>query len=506
MKLSRRSLLGAGLTGTAAASFGLPVNSLRGKGELKRVKNIIFCVVDGMAMQTHSMCDQLHQMIYGKQSYWAWLIQQDFAINGLQETKSLSSLVTDSAAASAAWGSGRLNWNGQLNVYPDGTKLRTLTSLMSGAGVKCGLVTTTTMTHATPAGFAVNSMTRDDEPGIAEKYPAAGVSILMGGGDKFFSAEKRKDKKDVYADYRKAGYAIAKSRDEVMGWRGDKLLAIFSDSHLPFTVDQKQSAELRKSVPTLAEMTTVAINNLKNSPNGFLLQIEGGKVDHAGHANDLAGMLYDQIAFEDAVKVAIDFALKDGETLVIITSDHATGGPSLNGAGSEYFDSTAGLHTVMGMKSSYSPILAEIGKTPTANLVQDVIESKLGIQLSPAEATAIVDSIANKHAFGLSEFNRSVNATLAMVLGNHSKVTWTSSNHTSEHVLLTAVGPGNEFAAGLTKNTQLFDIMLAAKGLKHSNPTMSFEDAKMHFDKMKESEKTDMVARHSSSEELDLFQ
>ncbi|MBX3113977.1 MAG: alkaline phosphatase [Fimbriimonadaceae bacterium] len=506
MKLSRRSLIGAGLTGAAASAFGISGIPIIPEHKPKQVKNIIFCVVDGMAMQTLSMADQLHQMIYGKQSYWAWLMEQDFAVNGLEETRSLSSIVTDSSAASSTWGSGRRIWNGQVNVFPDGTKLRTLTSLMSSAGVKCGLVTTTTMTHATPAGFAVNSMRRDDEPGIAEKYIDAGVSILMGGGDKNFSAEKRKDKKDVYTDYQKSGYKIAKSRDEVMGWRGDKLLGIFSDSHLPFTIDRNNDEALRKSVPTLAEMASIAINNLKDSPNGFLLQIEGGKVDHGGHANDVAAMLYDQLAFEDAVKVAVDFALKDGETLVIITSDHATGGPSLNGAGDEYFDSTAGLHSVMGMKATYGVIQNDLGKTPSDKLVQDVIENRLGFQLKSEEAAAITGALSNKYAFGLSEFQRSFSSTLAMVLGNHSKITWTSGNHTSEHVMLTAVGPGNGFAAGLTKNTTLFDIMLAAKGLKHSNPTMSFEDAKMHYEKLKESANADLVASHASPEELALWQ
>jgi len=505
MKLSRRSLISAGLSGAAATAFGVSGIPIRPESQQKQVKNIIFCVVDGMAMQSLSMGDQLHQMIYGKQSYWTWLMGQDFAVNGLQETKSLSSIVTDSSAASSTWGSGRRIWNGQVNVFPDGTKLRTLTSLMSEAGVKCGLVTTTTMTHATPAGFAVNSMRRDDEPGIAEKYIAAGVDILMGGGDKHFSASKRKDKKDAYADYQRAGYTIAKSRDEVMSWKGMKLLGIFSDSHTPYSVDRNNSEELRKTVPTLAEMASIAIDNLKGAPNGFLLQIEGGKVDHGGHGNDVAAMLYDQLAFEDAVKVAVDFALKDGETLIIITADHATGGPSLNGAGDEYFDSTAGLHSVMGMKASYGVIQEDLGKTPSDKMVQDVIENRLGLQLKTEEAAAISGALANKYVFGLAQFQRSFSSTLGMILGNHSKITWTSGNHTSDHVMLTAVGPGNEFASGLTKNMHLFDIMLAAKGMKHSNPTMSFDDAKMHYDKLKETEPADLVTSHTSPEELALW-
>ncbi|HZH98273.1 MAG TPA: alkaline phosphatase, partial [Fimbriimonadaceae bacterium] len=480
MKFTRRSLLGAGASALATGALATPSRVLKPFGT-KKPKNVIFCVSDGMAHQTMAMADQLQLLTSGKRSYWASLLDEKYATSGLQETRSLSSIVTDSAAASAAWGSGRRQWNGQLNMYPDGTELRSLTKIMSAAGVRCGLVTTTTITHATPAGFAVSSFRRDDEQGIAEKYLGAGVDVLMGGGNRFFAADKRKDKRDLYAEFQKAGFKVARSRQQLESLRSGKALGIFSESHLPFSVDWDNDAKLQSEVPTLAEMAKTAIQNLKGSSNGFLLQIEGGKVDHAAHGNDLAGMIYDQIAFEEAVRVAVEFALADDETLVIITADHATGGPSLNGAGNEYFDSTAGLKTISGMKSSYTPVWAAIGNAPTPSSIQGVIESKLGIQLKTEEAQAIIDSMGNKHPFGTSMFYRSPGSTLAMVLGNHSKVTWTSGNHTSEHVLVTAVGPGSEAVAGLTQNTSFFDMILGTKDLKWSNPTMSFEEAKKHM-------------------------
>lgn len=481
MRFTRRELIGAGMAGLAANGIALTPKG----GKPKKAKNIIFCVADGMGIATLSMADQFQKIHHDRSSYWAQLMEQPDVVNALQETRSLNSLVTDSSAASSAWGSGRHIWNGQVNMYPDGTKLRPIANLMHSVGVRCGLVTTTTITHATPAGFVAQRMQRDMEPGIAEDYLTERVEVVMGGGDKFLSASSRPDKRDLYADFAKAGYSVVKHKDELAKVPGGKVLGVFSVSHLPFTVDRDNDPALIASVPTLAEMAAKAISLLKGSRNGFLLQIEGGKVDHGNHANDLAAAVYDQIAFEEAVKVAIDFARQDGETLVIITADHATGGPALNGDGKEYIDSTAGLKTLSKMKASYTPLLAEIGLAASPTRVREVVEARLGIQLSADEGAMVSEAIAGKWRPGGSKFERSVNSALGIVLGNHSRVQWTSGNHTSDHVMVTALGPGSEAFSGLTVNIKMFDLMLAHKGLKWSNPTMSFADAARHYEKLR---------------------
>lgn len=473
MKLSRRVLLGSGAAalGTTLVGAGAPPR----KG--RKPKNVIFLVVDGMSDQTFALSDVFQRTVAGHPSYWADLIEAEDVVNGLQRTRSLNSVVTDSAAASSAWGSGVHIWNGQLNILADGTALRPIAGLVREKGVKVGLVTTTTITHATPAGFAIVSESRDDEAGIAAKYLTSGVDVLMGGGNRFFAADKRKDSRDLYADFAKAGFAVVRDRDALLADKSPKMLGIFSDSHVPFTVDRDNEAALQKAVPTLAEMTRVALAKLKGAPNGFLLQVEGGKVDHGGHANDLAAMVYDQMAFEEAVKVAVEFARADGETLVVITADHACGGASLNGAGQEYIESTDGLRHIAGMKSSFVPLFQEIGKAPTRASVQAVHEARLGLKLADAEADAIVASVAGKHPFGLSTFHNSPNATMAMIHGNHTKVTWTSSNHTHEHVIVSALGPGSEKLHGVTTNIEFFPMLCGIFGVRHTNPTMTFEDA-----------------------------
>ncbi len=505
MKFSRRMLLGGGTAGLLSGVLESDASAQNKKSGGKQPKNIIFCVADGMAMATLTMANYYQQITAGHPSYWTTLLDAEYAVNGLQNTRSLNSLVTDSAAASSAWGSGRHIWNGQINAFPDKTELRTLASLMQEAGVRTGLVTTTTITHATPSGFAISCIDRDLEGLIAEKHLQSGVDVLMGGGNKFFSPLLRPDKRDLYADFTAAGYTVVKTRQDLLGLdRPKKILGVFHDSHMPFTVDHIHSPELLATRPTLAEMAQGALTQLQHAPKGFLLQIEGGKVDHGGHSNDLAALLYDQMAFEDAVKVAVEFALKDRETLVIVTTDHATGGPALNGAGLEYIDSTDGLKTLSGMKASYEPIFAAFGAHPTQTLVRDVIHDKLSIALTKEEADAVVSAVNGASPFAVSTFYKGPQATLAIVLGNYSKVTWTSQNHTSDHVLVTAIGPGKEFVAGLNPNVRFFDRILATKGLKWSNPKMSFEEAIPYYQKLKASLDPEIYQRYASRAEENL--
>ncbi len=479
-------MLGGLIIGAGASQLGWAATNPKPVAKGKKPKNIIFCVVDGMPVSAMTAVDYLRQFKEGKSSYWGWLSNQNFTVNGLQVTRSLNSVVTDSSAASSAWGCGRRIWNGMVNMFPDKFELRTLTELMSAKGVKCGLVTTATMTHATPAGFAVQCIQRDLEGLIAEKYLKSGVDVLFGGGAKFFSPSRRADKRDLYADFEKAGYKVVKNRDEMLASSSAKTLGIFSDGHIPYTVDRDHDATLKTTVPTLAEMTQKAIDVLSKSGsrNGFLLQVEGARVDHGGHSNDLAAMLFDQMAFEDAVKVCIDFAMEDEETLVIITADHACGGLALNGSGDEYADSNKGLESLLKMRSSYGPMLSSIGMGATAEKVQAAVEDKLRIALKTEEAEAIASSMKGKHPFGLSEFFRSPSSTTGMILGNYTKCTFTSGNHHADHVLVTAYGPGSELCHGTTENFDFFKIMTEFKGIKHKNPEMSFEVAAPLYEKM----------------------
>ena len=193
-----------------------------------------------------------------------------------------------------------------------------------------GCVTTVPITHATPAGFCIASKSRNSQEEIAEMYLDLKFDVMMGGGEKYFSAENRKDKRDLFQEFSDKGFQVVKSRKEMLETKTEKpILGIFNTDSLPYTIDRNSNRELIEKMPTLAEMTHVAIESMKKHPNGFVLQVEAGKVDWAAHGNDIAGLIYDQTAHDEALKVALDFAEQDQNTLVIITTDHGNANPGL---------------------------------------------------------------------------------------------------------------------------------------------------------------------------------
>ncbi len=179
--------------------FANNVNILpKGKG---RAKNIIFMISDGMSSGTLAMANQYSRNILGKTGSWINLYQENKVSRALMDTASASSMVTDSAAASSSFGGGTRVKNGVLNIGANGEKYIPIWQKFKKAGKKTGCVTTVTITHATPAGFCVNSDSRNAELEIAEMYAGLGLDVMMGGGDEFFNPKKRADKKDVYGLY-----------------------------------------------------------------------------------------------------------------------------------------------------------------------------------------------------------------------------------------------------------------------------------------------------------------
>jgi alkaline phosphatase len=301
--------------------------------------------------------------------------------------------VTDSASASSAWGSGSRIFNGQINVLPDGTRLTPIAQIVKQAGKKVGLVTTTRITHATPAGFAAVQPRRDDEDDIAPQYLNV-VDVLMGGGLRHFAPNRRKDGKDLIKTFQDAGYTYWNTRDQaISNARPEKVLGLFYDSHVPYTIDHIHSDELKRTVPTLAEMTRKALEILGDAPNGFLLQVEGGRVDHAAHANDAAGIMWDQLAFDDAIEVAYEFAAKRNDTLLIITSDHGNSNPGLNGMGGEYEASNKAMAMLQHAKCSFEELPNKLRNAGSADEVRDILKAQLGIEINGEEANALAGAI-----------------------------------------------------------------------------------------------------------------
>ncbi|HMU02940.1 MAG TPA: alkaline phosphatase [Saprospiraceae bacterium] len=290
---------------------------VNGQGKGKKAKNIIFMVSDGMSAGTLNMGDLFRKRKEGRGSNWIDLYRNQRVARGLMDMASANSMITDSAAASSSWGGGVRVKNGRLNIGENGEEIMPIWQKFKKAGKKVGCVTTVPITHATPAGFCVSSKSRNDQNEIAEKYLSLRFDVMMGGGGKYFA--DRKDGRNMYNEFKAAGYSVVQSASDMkMATNTKPVLGIFDKDGLPFELDRLNDVDAMAKVPSLAEMSQKAIDLMKDHKDGFCLQIEGGKVDWAAHANDAAGLIYDQVAFDDAIKVAIDFAEKDGNTLVVI--------------------------------------------------------------------------------------------------------------------------------------------------------------------------------------------
>ncbi|MEJ5169805.1 MAG: alkaline phosphatase [Fimbriimonadales bacterium] len=487
-KFSRREVFGIGVAGLA--SIYLPsLGAASQQGSRKRPRNVIFCVSDGMSAGVPAMLDQLLATVHGRSSFMRQLAAYRETVHAVQSTCSLSSLVTDSSAASSAWGSGRKIVNGQINVFPDGTRLIPLYELLKDrAQLKTGLVTTATITHATPAGFAISHPTRDEEAAIAEKYLELGVDVLFGGGDRFFSASQRKDGRDLYADFERAGYRVVKDRPGMRGLRvGSRALGIFSSSHVPYEVDRLNQPSLLRSVPSLKEMALKAIELLSDSPNGFILQVEGARIDHAAHGNDPSGAIYDQGAFDDAVAAIVEWARERGDTLVIVTSDHGNSNPGLMGAGDEYFDSTTGLERLAKARASFPTLLELMGPKPSADRIREVVRDRLDIGLEAEEAAFVRRALDQQGELRAIDLYKSASSAMAMVLGNHYHIGWSGPSHSSDWVPLMAIGPGSASFGGFLENNDVFDRLLKLYGVRFQNPPqMSRDEMLRHLGKQRQ--------------------
>lgn len=468
--MKRRNLLRNGLFVTAGASVLGPLAGCTPSAKpvvvgSKRAKNIIFLVSDGMSQGTLTMADQFLRQRDGRHSHWIQLYRDNRVVRSMMDTSSASSLVTDSAAAGSSWGGGMRVENGKLNVGPKGERPMPILQKFKQEGKAVGCVTTVPITHATPASFCVNNDSRKSQPEIAEQYLSLKFDVMMGGGLEHFTADGREDGKDMLAAFRKDGFAVALNSSEVNGAESGKpLLGVFGKDGLAYTVDHLNDEALKANIPTLAEMTATAIERMKGNTNGFALQVEGGKVDWAAHGNDVAGLIYDQIAFDDAVKVAMDFAEQDGETLVIITTDHGNSNPGL------FYGKTANenFDRIQKFRHSNEWLIARMleGLNPS-QLVELTVEHQAWAPTTD-EASLLLKAIASLSDEDRLKPEKQPFGPLAMMQRAHTSVHFGSDSHSSDLVELAAFGPGSELLQQLTINTDLHNLMLKAAQMPES--------------------------------------
>ena len=465
--MKRREFLNYGLLASVAGTISIPAlavgtSSIEKKKTLGAAKNIIFLVSDGMSNGTLNMADLLLQRKTGKGSQWLQLYRDNKAKHALMDTASADSMVTDSAAGSSSWGGGVRVKNGALNVNADGSSNKPILQKFKDAGKSVGCVTTVPITHATPAGFSISTKNRGSQEEIAELYLSHRFDVMMGAGTEYFSKEKRKDGRDLFAEFASKGFSVARNKADMATVNPNKpLLGVFHEDGMPYTLDQNSDAKLLETIPTLAEMAKKAIDHLSKNQNGFVLQIEGGKVDWGAHANDTGALLYDQIAFDEAISVAIAFAEKRNDTLIVITTDHGNANPGL--IKSREVDKN--FDRIQQFKNTNEWILNKISKNDTPSTVIERIQEAQGYAISTDEAKEILTHYADLDNGGIYNAYKLPFKRLAQIQQNYISVGWSGMDHSADFVELAMVGPGSELLNPLVKNIELHNLMLKATGV-----------------------------------------
>jgi alkaline phosphatase len=458
-------LKAAGLGGAAMFASG-GVRAQAPVSPAKKVRGVVFMVSDGMSPGVLTLAEAWSRLTRKRGTCWWELFNDRSAARGLMDNAAANSLVTDSAAASSAWGGGKRVNNGAINIATDGGEITPIAAILKKQSkARIGLVTTATVTHATPAGFAASVSARRDENAIAPQYLDR-VDVILGGGSGFFERKSRPDKRDLAADFSKAGYQIVSTRDELLAARGEKILGTFTRGHLPFSIDRDHDEEIAKRVPALTEMTSAALSRFLEGDKPFLLQVEGARIDHAAHLNDIGALLGDQLAFDDAVAAVLAMTAGRDDILVVVTSDHGNSNPGLCGMGDAYAESTQRFERITRFKASHERIFSEWLKLKNGDAAQldSLIERHLQLTLKQEEVEALFN-ILNQRA--VIEWNHQLEkpeGLLGQFTGNHTGIGWTGTTHTSDYTLVSAKGPQAERFSGIVINTDVFNHLVEMLG------------------------------------------
>lgn len=457
--------------------------------QVMAAKNVIMLVPDGCSTSIQT----LSRWLKGEP------LNVDPIMSGSVITHMANSVITGSAAAGTAFATGhktsvRFIGVGPSKTSPKGKELGFLTGFTPSAepfapvesvlavakrkGLSTGLIATSRISHATPASFAAHIDDRGKDNEIMEHMVYNDVDVVFGGGarhlipkDQTYTTSfgdtwkgKRTDGENLIEELKKRGYTFVDSKDGMSNVKSGRVWGLFDDSHMDPDLDRD---DLNPTQPSLAEMTAKAIEILSKDKDGFFLMVEGSQVDWAGHANDAAYMLGDFLAFDEAVGVALDFAKKDKDTLILAFPDHNTGALSIGHEMTKYPPKYTGtsVETIINPIRDAKMTIQEINnKIPSPATVENVKETfvKYHGQYWADMPSDVAQKVAEIH--NSKEERRDSYYPIAQhVSKNMTAFGWTTHGHTAEDVPLWSYGPGRPI--GTFDNTELAKIAAKALGI-----------------------------------------
>ena len=451
---------------------GLP--SASGSGPT--VKNVILLIGDGMGpahVELARLCLGGSELAMEEMDETGPSYMTTYCLD--RETQTIHE-ITDSAAAGSAIATGYKTYYHGVSVDINGSPVETVLERAEDEGKATGLVTDVYIQDATPSVFVVHAERRGNSMLFSELMVSSDVEVLMGAGSGFFLPKgqdseggQRTDGRNLIEEWEEDGYTYVDSANELENAEidldeGDRLLGLFGGLYnMNYDLDRQQDEDI--GIPTLVEMTEKAIEVLSQDPDGFFLMVEGGSLDWVAHNRDVAGIVTETATFDEAVQVALDFAVEDGETLVVVTADHECGGLQMTS------------DSVKDEPPTFVPISEDLnvdfimGITATTDYMWGKIEKGEGIKETVLEYTGYKLSRAELELIKDAGTNGEV--VISDVLSAEADVVWgfagtDEGDHTFAAVPIYAYGPNAERFDAVTDNTEFGqELFIAVSGYWH---------------------------------------
>ncbi len=471
---------------------GLPLSQTAAAGHDAQAKYVFLFIGDGMGLPQRMAATQYTQKT---------LAMDTFQAQGITTTHAADRFITGSAASATALAAGAKTNIGMIGMTPDQRHVRTIAEIAKANGMKVGIVSSVSIDHATPAAFYAHVPKRSQYYDIDLAIAKSGFDFFGGGGLKDPANKKGNAttfKGNALDAIKKAGYQVVDNKDDFkkLSPADGKVLAynawLQDGKALPYAMDMTA-----KDI-TLPEFTAKAIEMLDNK-KGFFLMVEGGKIDWACHANDAAASIHNTLAFDQSVKLAMDFAQKHAdETLIVVTGDHECGGLTLGFAGTKYashFDILS--HQKVSFTKFTDDILAGYIKENAGSCkledIKPMITENFGLKfkgdpkadqlvLTAAEIAQVEDAFMrslvgekahskNQETYLLYGGYDPLAVTLTHLLNQKAGLGWTSYKHTGVPVSTSAAGVLAETFNGYYDNTDVALKIMRAMGI----------DGKIHY-------------------------
>ena len=445
--------------------------------EVKPVKNVILMIPDGTSIGVYSAARW-----YKVYNDMGDALHVDPYFTGTVSTFSSNAPIGDSAPTTSCYMTGVPSRTGHVSIYPvhdPGNDLYPIDSTMAyqplatileasriEQGKATGLVVTCEFPHATPADCAAHHYNRGNYSALAPQMAYQNLDVMFGGGNGILTD-------DIKQHFQNNGTTLIQDdRRAMLNYSSDNpVWALFHDRALPYDIDRDPEV-----TPSLAEMTEKAIDILSKKENGFFLMVEGSQVDWAAHGNDPVGIITEYLAFDEAVGRAIEFAKEDGETAVVILSDHGNSGITIGKAECKGYDKLT-LEELFGEVSKYKNTASGIEKKLIDVEPEDMkaeFKKHTDIDLTDDELKSLLSSKNYKEG-NYMEVANSPNLTnnIISIMNSRMCFGFTTGGHTGEEVLLAAYHPDGDVPMGHLKNTEINDYLFKVSGLQTPLPELT---------------------------------